>query len=62
MKKITCLDCEMEFVAETPKDAQTKMMPHYMESHKDIMDAGTDENKKKWMEDFDKKWNEAEEV
>lgn len=57
-----CLDCEKTFQAETPDDMMKAMMPHYMADHKDIMDAGTDETKKEWMEKFSKEWAEAKEV
>lgn len=61
MKKIKCLDCEKEFQAETEKDAMDQMHPHYIEAHKDVMEAGTEEKKKEWMERFHHAWSGAEE-
>tara|TARA_Y100000310_G_scaffold297004_1_gene329696 strand:+ start:970 stop:1143 length:174 start_codon:yes stop_codon:yes gene_type:complete len=55
-----CLDCEETFKAETPEEMMKAMMPHYMEKHKEIMEAGTEESKKEWMEKFHKIWNSTE--
>jgi hypothetical protein len=62
MKKITCVDCAMQFELETKEEAMKAMLPHYMEAHKDVMAAGTEESKKAWFAELDKRWNEAEEV
>lgn len=62
MKKILCLDCDMEFTADTAEEAMTNMLPHYKEVHAEIMAAGTEETKKAWMETFHKNWEEAEEI
>lgn len=62
MKKMTCLDCDKEFVADTSENMMNTMHPHYMEDHKDMMEEGTEEKKKLWMEAFHKKWEEAEEI
>lgn len=62
MKKITCLDCDREFTAETKDDAMKAMHPHYMEDHKDVMAAGNEEKKKEWFERFEREWEAAPEV
>tara|TARA_B100000508_G_scaffold29758_1_gene22502 strand:+ start:1317 stop:1505 length:189 start_codon:yes stop_codon:yes gene_type:complete len=59
MKKITCIDCEEQFAGETPEEVMQKMMPHYMKVHKDVMEHGTEEGKKKWFAEFQKRWDEA---
>jgi len=61
MKKLKCLDCEEVFEAETSEAMLKTMMPHYMEKHKEIMAAGTDESKKVWMEKFNKDWEATKE-
>ena len=62
MKKIKCLDCDKEFVAETSEEALNQMHPHYMEEHKEEMSGGTEEKRKAWFEDFNKSWESAEEA
>ena len=62
MKEMKCLDCEKTFKAETSEEMMKTMMTHYMSDHKDIMEQGTEETKKVWMEKFNKDWEEAKEV
>ena len=59
MKKFKCIDCDETFEGETPDETMKLMMPHYMSEHKEIMDAGTEESKKIWMEKFYKAWEET---
>ena len=62
MKKIKCLDCETEFISDSKEDVLNQMMPHYMDSHSEMMKEGTEESKKEWFERFDKNWGEAEQI
>lgn len=59
MKTIICLDCDQQFVGETKEEVMHAMMPHYMERHKDIMEAGDDTKKKEWFVEFERRWNDA---
>ena len=61
MKKFKCYDCEEVFEAETAEEMMKTMMPHYMEKHKEIMEKGTEESKKVWMEKFHKDWEATKE-
>ena len=62
MKEMKCLDCDNTFKANSSDEMMKVMMPHYMSDHKDIMESGTEEKKKVWMEKFHKDWEEAKEV
>jgi hypothetical protein len=62
MKKMKCLDCEDTFEAESEDEMMQKMHPHYMEKHKDIMEAGTEEKKEVWMKKFHEEWEKAEAI
>ena len=59
MKTITCVDCEMQFEGETKEDVMKAMMPHYGTDHKEMMERGTEEGKKAWFAEFNKRWEEA---
>ena len=59
MKKIKCLDCDKEFEGESKEEVLSKMHPHYMTDHKDVMEQGNEEKKKEWFEVFNKRWEEA---
>jgi len=61
MKKMKCLDCEEEFEAQSSQAMMETMMPHYMEKHKEMMESGTADDKKVWMEKFHKNWEETKE-
>ena len=37
------------------------MMPHYMADHKDVMEAGNEEKKKVWFQEFEQRWEAASE-
>ncbi len=62
MKKLTCYDCEKSFEAETSKAMLDLLYPHYMEIHKEIITGVREEEKKAWMEKFNKDWDSAVEV
>ncbi len=59
MKTIMCIDCEKQFTGETPEDVMKAMMPHYMSDHKEVMDKGNEEERTKWMAEFNKRWGEV---
>ncbi|MEZ4200008.1 MAG: DUF1059 domain-containing protein [Candidatus Paceibacterota bacterium] len=61
MKTITCLDCEQQFSGETKESIMQAMMPHYMADHKDVMEAGNEEKKKVWFQEFGQRWEAASE-
>ena len=61
MKKFKCPDCEEVFEAETSKAMLDTMMPHYMAKHKEMMAGGNDDEKKAWMEKFNKDWEATKE-
>lgn len=62
MKKITCYDCENVFESETSKDILNQLYAHYMKDHPKIITNATDDEKKAWMEQFNKDWKAAEEI
>lgn len=62
MKTIICLHCEEQFSGETPHDVQMAMLPHYKETHAEIMASNTEESKKEWFKEFDRRWDEAKEL
>ena len=59
MKIITCIDCEEKFTGNTQEEVMKAMMPHYGSAHKDIMERGTEEGKREWFLEFNKRWEEA---
>ncbi len=59
MKTITCLDCDEQFSGETPEQVQMAMLPHYKESHAEIIGSVDEDGKKKWMEEFRVRWDAA---
>lgn len=61
MKKFNCYDCEEVFEAKTSKDMLDKLYSHYMANHKEIITGGTDDEKKAWMEKFNKDWEATKE-
>ena len=64
MKSITCPEtaCDHAVDAESMQDAMMKLMPHYKESHAEMMEQGTEEDKKVWMENFQTQWDETPEM
>jgi len=61
MKKIKCYDCEDVFEAETSQEMLDLLYAHYMKEHKGIITGVNEEQKKEWMEKFNKDWSGAEE-
>jgi hypothetical protein len=53
MKTLQCDLCEYTAEGETFEGWMAALMPHYMESHADVMNdtTKTAEDKMKWMED-----------
>lgn len=62
MKTITCIDCLEQFSGETAEAIMEAMMPHYMADHKDIMDAGTEEQRDGWFTELNRRFDSAPEV
>lgn len=62
MKKYTCPDCGAEFKATTREEILSILYNHYIKDHKEIITKASEAEKSAWMEDFEKKWSEAEEV
>ena len=62
MKTITCIDCAEQFSGETVENIMEAMMPHYMNDHKDIMDAGTEEQRDGWFAELNRRFDAAEEM
>lgn len=62
MKKYNCHECEMEFQAESRGDMLKLLYDHYMKDHNEVITNVTEEEKKVWMERFEKGWAEAPEV
>ena len=53
MKTLKCELCEATAQGETFEEWMQALMPHYMESHADVMKNSnhTEEDKQKWMEE-----------
>ncbi len=62
MKKITCYDCDQSFEAQTREDILKTLYDHYMTAHKETITGASEDEKKAWMEKFDKDWEAASEV
>jgi len=59
MKKIKCYDCEEVFEAETREEILQTLYTHYMKEHTDTISKAGQEEKKAWMEKFEKDWAEG---
>lgn len=57
MKSINCYDCEEQFQAESREEMLGILYEHYMKDHKEIITGVSGEEKKVWMERFDRDWN-----
>ena len=57
MKTITCYDCDETFRADTREEILSKLYDHYMKAHKAIITGASEEEKKAWMERFEKDWS-----
>ncbi len=62
MKKVKCYDCENVFESETSGDILNQLYAHYMKEHPEIIPNATDDEKKAWMEKFNKDWEMASKV
>lgn len=62
MKTIKCQECGGEFQSESREAILKTLYDHYMEAHPEIIPNASDEEKKTWMERFEKEWASAEEV
>lgn len=62
MKTIKCYDCESSFQAETREQILDVLYEHYMKNHHSIISTASDEEKKQWMQQFEKDWAAAKEV
>jgi hypothetical protein len=59
MKKITCYDCDKIFASKTSKEMLDQFYAHYMKEHKEVITGVNEEEKKMWMEKFNKDWENA---
>lgn len=62
MKELKCLDCDEKFKASSPEEMMKAMMPHYMESHKEMIEEQSEETKEEWMKRFHEGWEAAKEI
>ena len=64
MKTIQCPEagCDYAVEASSMEDAMQKLMPHYKEAHAEMMEQGTEEERKVWMANFQKQWDETSEA
>lgn len=62
MKIIECPDCGGEFKAATRGEILSILYDYYLLHHKEIITKANGEEKKAWMEDFERRWNAAEET
>lgn len=62
MKTFKCYDCEATFQAETREGVLGILYDHYMKDHREIITGASEEEKKAWMERFEKDWSSASEV
>ena len=59
MRKFSCYDCEAEFTSDSRMDILKQLYEHYMRMHKDIITKASEEEKKAWMEQFERDWEAA---
>lgn len=52
----------MKFQAVTREEILDQLYDHYMKEHNEIITNVSEEEKKAWMERFEKDWINAEEV
>ncbi len=62
MKEIKCPDCDEKFKTTTREEILSTLYDHYMKEHPAIIPNASDDEKKAWMEKFEKDWAAAEEV
>ena len=59
MKTVQCQHCEETFQAETREEILSTLYKHYMEAHAEVITRASEEEKKAWMEHFEKEWAQA---
>ena len=59
MKKFKCYDCDEVLEANTREEVLNALYAHYMEKHKEVITGASKEEKKAWMEKFEKDWKAA---
>ena len=59
MKTITCQHCTESFAGETKESVQMAMLPHYKQTHPEVMSGLSAGDKKSWMDEFDRRWETA---
>lgn len=60
LKTFKCYDCEGSFQAQTREEILDILYDHYMKEHTAIITGASAEEKKAWMERFEKDWAAAE--
>lgn len=58
-KTIECYECGKQFKAYTRDEILSELYDHYMKDHPDVIPNASDEDKKAWMERFEKDWAAA---
>ncbi len=61
MKTIKCPDCGGAFSAVSRDEILGILYDHYMKDHHEIITGAHEQEKKVWMERFEKQWSEAKE-
>ena len=59
MKEFKCYDCDEVFQAVERDELLNQLYTHYMDKHKEIITGANEEEKKAWMEKFNKDWEEV---
>lgn len=62
MKNFSCYNCDESFQAETREQILDMLYEHYMKHHHSVIISATGEEKRAWMERFEKDWLIAPEV
>lgn len=62
MKEIECYECGAAFRAVTRDEILGMLYDHYIKDHHEVITNVSDQDKKAWMERFEKDWASAEEV
>lgn len=62
MKTIDCPDCGGAFTAASREDILGILYDHYMTEHRDLITQASREQKRAWMEDFERRWSAAKET
>lgn len=62
MKEFNCYDCEQSFRAESRDEILVILHDHYMKDHNEVITGNSEEEKKTWMDRFNKDWKSAKEV